>query len=178
MRNTRQSEAASVVARVFSKRTYAVTANVPIVGISEAPGVNIAYSRTQISECAIRDSPRAHPARLRPPSVKHGSDCPVVEPTAGIMDHALRKSPIRGPFLRMRNTRQSDTASDATRVRKHQVDVHSDGGKRYFAYIRRPGGLLAFSGAHFANTQCDAVNRRILRYSGFRIGLLVVRERE
>jgi len=108
----------------------------------------------------------------------HGSDCPVVVPTAGIAGHALRKSPIRGPFLQMRNTRQSEIASDATRVRKCQVDAHSDGGKRYLAYIRRPGGLLALSRSYFANTQCEAVNRRIPHYSGFRIGLLVVRERE
>jgi len=50
---------------------------------------------------------------------------------------------FEGPILRMRNVRRPTTASDATPVHKHQLDVHGHGGQRYLAHILGPGGVLA-----------------------------------
>ena len=48
-------------------------------------------------------------------------------------------SPIRGPIKRIRNTRESETASRSARVFKHEVDVCDHGGHVHRRYLGDPG---------------------------------------
>ena len=47
---------------------------------------------------------------------------------------------IRRPILRIRNTRQSEAASDAARVFKHKVFTCGHGGHVHCGYLGGPGG--------------------------------------
>ena len=62
----RSSKRPQLALLVFSntKWTYAVKVGMSLVGISEDPGVNIAYRRSHFAKCAMRDSPKPHPALL------------------------------------------------------------------------------------------------------------------
>ena len=49
-------------------------------------------------------------------------------------------SPIGGPIFRIRNARQSEAASDAARVSKHEAEVCGHGGHSLRRYLGVPGG--------------------------------------
>jgi len=51
---------------VFSNTewTHVVTVDISLVGISEGPGVNIAYRWFHLAKCAMRGSAKPHPALL------------------------------------------------------------------------------------------------------------------
>jgi len=68
----------------------------------------------------------------------------------------------------MRNARLSAAASDATRVHKHELDVHSHGEKNYFAYI---GGMIGGPGGVIAGLSAQILRLRKARQSGRRIPL-------
>ena len=60
----------------------------------------------------------------------------------------------------MRNARRHTTASDATRVQKHQANVYGQGRQSYLAYIEGPGGYPPIRCPIFANAQDEAVCHR------------------
>jgi len=101
---------------IDTKWTYAITAGKFIIGISEGPGVDVAYLEVQFCDYAMRGSPRLHQTLLVSLNTRYevdvcgrgghfcrkylggsGGECSLFEVT--FCEYAMRGSPRPHPTL-------------------------------------------------------------------------------
>jgi len=144
-----------------TKWTYAVTVDMPIVGISEGPGVNIAYSGSHLRTRNARQSEAASDSAS---VFKHEVD---IYGHGGNAHHRYLGGPggeyclFEVPFCEyaMRGSPRPHPALLVSSNMKLTHTVTAD--KTIVGISEGPGVNIVFSRSHFANTQCEAARSRI-----------------
>jgi len=159
IRNARRSTAASDAGRVLKHQLNIYDHGGPICMIElGGPGGETAYLRATIFEmCDARRSTAASDAgrvlKHQLNIIDHGGP-PYMTELGG---PGGANSRFEGLSLRMRNARQSGTASDAARVHKHQMLMFGHDIQCTVRISDAPAVDIAYSRSHFTKRQCEAV---------------------